>query len=165
MSSTFAFRKRGRWTHPQIGYWIRNDSAALQRTALLDTPTEEAFDRLTRLATKLLHAPVALVSLVDANRQFFKSSVGLPEPTSSARQTPLSHSFCQHTVNSGKPTIIPDAGRHPLVKNNPSIQELGIKAYAGCSLPPRTDMSSAQSSPSTLTRASGLWKSTRPFKI
>src|SRR5919108_2857095 len=64
--------------------------AALHRTGLLDTPAEEAFDRLTRLAARLLGAPVALVSLVDEDRQFFKSAVGLPEPWASARSAPLS---------------------------------------------------------------------------
>jgi hypothetical protein len=54
--------------------------AALRRLALLDTPAEHAFDRLTRLATKLLSAPVALVSFIDEDRQFVKSCVGLPEP-------------------------------------------------------------------------------------
>ena len=55
-----------------------NRLAELQRTALLDTPSEEPFDRLTRLATRLCKTPVALVSLVDRDRQFFKSAVGLP---------------------------------------------------------------------------------------
>ena len=49
---------------------------ALRRTSLLDSPPEEAFDRLTRLATAVLHVPVALVSLVDGDRQFFKSQCG-----------------------------------------------------------------------------------------
>ena len=66
-----------------------NRIAALGRTGLLDTPAEEPFDRLTRLATRLLKTPVALVSLVDRNRQFFKSAVGLPEPWRSRRETPL----------------------------------------------------------------------------
>ena len=70
--------------------------SALRQTALLDTPAEEAFDRLTRLASKILRAPVSLVSLVDEDRQFFKSAIGLAEPWASLRQTPLSHSFCQH---------------------------------------------------------------------
>jgi PAS domain S-box-containing protein len=69
---------------------------ALRDACLLDTPAEESFDRLTRLASTILHAPVALVSLVDEDRQFFKSCVGLPEPWASRRETPLSHSFCQH---------------------------------------------------------------------
>ena len=80
--------------------------AALQAVALLDTPTEEAFDRLSRLAARFLNAPVALVSLVDANRQFFKSCVGLPEPWRSRRETPLSHSFCQHNRIAGQPLLM-----------------------------------------------------------
>ena len=68
--------------------------SALRRMGVLDTPGEECFDRLTRIAVRVLHAPVALVSLIDSERQFFKSCVGLPEPWASERQTPLSHSFC-----------------------------------------------------------------------
>jgi len=51
---------------------------ALRRTLLLDSPPEEVFDRLTQLATSVLHVPAALVSLVDGDRQFFKSATGLP---------------------------------------------------------------------------------------
>src|SRR5919202_2375924 len=91
--------------------------AALRQSALLDSPTEAAFDRLTRLATRMLHVPVALVSLVDQNRQFFKSCIGLPDPWASQRETPLSHSFCQHVVATGEPLIIPDARTHPLVQH------------------------------------------------
>ena len=72
--------------------------AALQASGLLDSPPEAAFDRLTHLAVLLLNAPVALVSLVDDRRQFFKSQVGLAEPWASARETPLTHSFCQYVV-------------------------------------------------------------------
>ena len=88
---------------------IRPDNAALldparlaqlSRLRLLDTPPEEPFDRLTRLAARTLGAPVALVSLVDDRRQFFKSAHGLPEPWASQRETPLTHSFCQHVVTS-----------------------------------------------------------------
>lgn len=62
--------------------------AALRQLALLDAPSEAAFDRLTRLAVATLGVLVALVTLVDADRQFFASCVGLPEPWYSARQTP-----------------------------------------------------------------------------
>jgi PAS domain S-box-containing protein len=105
--------------------------AALRDTALLDTPPEEAFDRLTRLAARWLAAPVALVSLVDAERQFFKSCVGLPEPWASRRESPLSRSFCQHVVTSGEPLVVEDARLHPLVRDNPAIRELGVIAYLG----------------------------------
>jgi GAF domain-containing protein len=108
--------------------------SALQRLRLLDTPPEAAFDRLTRLACRVLRAPVGLVSLVDRDRQFFKSCVGLPEPFASTRQTPVSHSFCQHVVASGKPLIVEDARTNPLVQLNPAVEELGIVAYAGIPL-------------------------------
>lgn len=107
---------------------------ALGHTALLNTPAEEAFDRLTRLVTKILHVPVALVSLVAEDHQFFKSCVGLPEPWASSRRTPLTHSFCQHTVLSGKPLIVDDAREHPLVCDNGAVDELNVVAYAGIPL-------------------------------
>jgi formate hydrogenlyase transcriptional activator len=107
--------------------------ATLRRTALLDTPPEEAFDRLTRLATTLLRVPVALVSLVDGDRQFFKSIVGLPEPLASLRQTPLTHSFCKHVVASGEPLILSDIGRSSF-KDDPSVFGLGEMAYTGIPL-------------------------------
>ncbi len=108
--------------------------AALHRTALLDSPAEAAFDRLTRLATTLLQVPIALVSLVDAHRQFFKSCVGLPEPWATQRETPLSHSFCQHVVASSTPLRIPDAREHPLVRDSLAIADLGVVAYLGVPL-------------------------------
>src|SRR4051812_21962080 len=60
--------------------------ATLRATRLMDSPPEASFDRMPRLAARLLHTPVALVSLVDDRRQFFKSAVGLGEPWASARE-------------------------------------------------------------------------------
>jgi GAF domain-containing protein len=108
--------------------------SALQRLGLLDTPPEAAFDRLARVACRVLHTPIALVSLVDRDRQFFKSCVGLPEPFASKRETPVTHSFCQHVVGTAKPLIVEDARTNPLVQLNPAVQELGIIAYAGIPL-------------------------------
>jgi GAF domain-containing protein len=108
--------------------------AALQRLKILDTPPEAALDRLTRIACRMLHAPIGLVSLVDSDRQFFKACLGLPQPIASERQTPLSHSFCKHVVGSGKPLIVEDARVNPLVQMNPAIQLMGIAAYAGIPL-------------------------------
>ncbi|UFS70932.1 ATP-binding protein [Geomonas sp. RF6] len=108
--------------------------AALRSVALLDTPTEEAFDRLTQLAARFLDAPVALVSLIDADRQFFKSCLGLPEPWLSRRETPLSHSFCQHNRIAKQPLLVEDARRHPLFKDNPAIEDLHVVAYLGMPL-------------------------------
>lgn len=105
--------------------------SALRRSALLDTPIEERFDRITRLASAMLGVPVALVSLVDEHRQFFKSQHGLPEPWAGQRETPLSHSFCQHVVSRAAPLIVSDARENPLVHDNPAIGDIGVVAYAG----------------------------------
>ncbi|HKF42429.1 MAG TPA: GAF domain-containing protein, partial [Thermoanaerobaculia bacterium] len=94
---------------------------ALRRTSLLDSPPEETFDRLTRLATTVLRVPVALVSLVDSDRQFFKSQSGLSEPLASIRQTPLARSFCKHAVGSREPLIVPDARRDPLFEDSTTV--------------------------------------------
>ncbi len=104
---------------------------ALQRSGLLDSVVEESFDRITRIAASALGVPVALVSLVDEDRQFFKSCLGLPRPWADTRETPLSHSFCQHVVSGAKPLVISDARQHPLVRDNPAIGDLGVIAYAG----------------------------------
>jgi PAS domain S-box-containing protein len=108
--------------------------AAVARTALLDTPPEAAFDRLTRMAARLLGAPVSLITLVTDDRQFFKSAMGLPEPWASRRSAPLSHSFCRQVAISGEPLIVEDARRHPLLRANPAVREFGWIAYAGVPL-------------------------------
>jgi signal transduction histidine kinase len=106
----------------------------LAATALLDSPAEEAFDRLTRLASMILGTPIALVSLVDNERQFFKSQFGLPEPLAAQRGTPLSDSFCKHVVASASPLIVADARQHPLLRNNASVRDLKVIAYLGIPL-------------------------------
>ena len=104
---------------------------SLEKLRLLDSAAEETFDRVSRLASHLLSAPVALLSLVDDRRQFFKSAIGLQEPYATSRETPLSHSFCQHVVASGAPLVVGDARVHPVVCDNPAIPELGVIAYLG----------------------------------
>ncbi|HEY3013006.1 MAG TPA: PAS domain S-box protein [Gemmatimonadales bacterium] len=108
--------------------------AALRRTGLLDTPPEEAFDRLTRMAARLLGAPTALISLVTDERQFFKSAIGLPEPWASSRVAPISFSFCSTVVGTGEPLVVEDARRHPLLRHSPAIRDLGWVAYVGVPL-------------------------------
>ena len=104
---------------------------ALFDTDLLDTIAEERFDRITRLATKLLRVPVSLLSLVSHDRQFFKSAIGLREPWATLRATPLTHSFCQYTISSGQPLVVTDARTDPLLKDNLALRDLGVVAYAG----------------------------------
>lgn len=107
---------------------------AVEDTGLLDSPASPALERLTRLTTKLLGVPMAVVSLVDRDRQFFAASDGLPPALAQARQTPLSHSFCQHVVAAAAPLVVTDALSHPLVHDNLSVPEYGIQAYAGVPL-------------------------------
>jgi GAF domain-containing protein len=107
---------------------------ALRATGLLDSDTTPSFDRLARLASHVLNAPVALVSLVDADRQFFKSCLGLPEPWASGRQSPLTHSFCQHAVASREALLVDDAREHELLRDNLAIRDMGVIAYAGIPL-------------------------------
>jgi hypothetical protein len=108
--------------------------AALEATGLMDSDVDPAFDRHARLAAQVLNAPVALVSLVHADRQFFKSCLGLPEPWATQRGTPLSHSFCQHAVTTRVPLIVDDAREHELLRDNPAIRDMGVVAYAGIPL-------------------------------
>ncbi|HJX25418.1 MAG TPA: GAF domain-containing sensor histidine kinase [Chthoniobacterales bacterium] len=106
----------------------------LRRSGLLDSPSEKIFDHLTELAAKVLKVPVALMSLVDADRQFFKSQVGLPDEWAQKRETPLSHSFCQYVAGSNEPLIISDAREYPLVCDNLAVRDLNVVAYAGVPL-------------------------------
>jgi PAS domain S-box-containing protein len=108
--------------------------AALQQTNLLDTAAEEAFDRLARLAARLLGVPIALVTLVDQDRQFLKACLGLPEPWASARQLPLSHSLCQRLLVTGQPLVIGDVRADPLARGNQAVVEFGVAAYLGIPL-------------------------------
>ncbi len=107
---------------------------ALHATGLVDSDVTPSFDRLARLASHVLHAPVALVSLVDRDRQFFKSCIGMPEPWGSQRGSPLSHSFCQHAVASREPLIVTDSREHPVLRDNLAIRDMGVIAYAGIPL-------------------------------
>jgi GAF domain-containing protein len=105
--------------------------AALRAASLLDIPAVEDFDRVTRMAAELLDVPVVLVTLVDSERQFFLSCVGLGRPLSEERETPLSHSFCQYVVAGEEPLVIADAREVPWLRDNRAIADLGVIAYAG----------------------------------
>jgi PAS domain S-box-containing protein len=94
---------------------------------------DEAFDRLLRLAQRLLKAPIALISLVDDETHDLKSVQGLPEPWASQSQMPFSQSICQHVVKRATPMVIGNAATCSLVAD-PAITDLGIGAYLGVPL-------------------------------
>jgi GGDEF domain-containing protein len=104
--------------------------AALAESGLLDTMPEAGLDRFTRLVAEVLEVPVALFTLVLPDRQVFKSTIGVGE----LRETPISHSFCRHVVDSGAPLEVVDARVHPQVHDNPAIEDFGIVAYLGMPL-------------------------------
>jgi two-component system, cell cycle sensor histidine kinase and response regulator CckA len=108
--------------------------AALDQAGLLENPAEPAFDRLTRLAARVLRTPMSIISLVGAEHVFFKSSYGLPEPLATRRQAPLSYSFCQVVAAAGAPLIVPDTRLDALLQDDTAMRELGIVAYAGVPL-------------------------------
>jgi serine phosphatase RsbU (regulator of sigma subunit) len=103
--------------------------AALAELGLDRAEADAAFDRLARLATRLIGTPIALVSFVGESRQVFPGSAGLEGPYE--RSSPLTHSFCRHVVATREPLVIRDARQDPRVAGNPAIADLGVIAYAG----------------------------------
>lgn len=108
----------------------RSRIANLHALDILDTPPEERFDRLTRLARRMFSVPIALVSLVDSNRQWFKSCMGLD-----VSETPRDISFCGHAILGNDILLIPDASADERFFDNPLVLgEPNIRFYAGCPL-------------------------------
>lgn len=104
--------------------------ATLGRYGVLDTPPEQAFDDLTRLAAQVLGAPIALVSLIDRDRQWFKSRVGVE-----VCSTPRDWAFCHHAIQQPEVMVVEDARLDPRFASNPLVTgDLGIRFYAGAPL-------------------------------
>ena len=92
---------------------------------------DPSFDRYARMVRRSLAVPVALVSIVEADRQIFPGAVGLPAQYDQCRFTPLSHSFCQYVVIDEAPLIITDARTDERLRTNLAIEDLNVIAYAG----------------------------------
>ena len=106
--------------------------AALAESGLLDTPTERVFDALTQAAAVICDTPIALVSLIDQRRQWFKSAIGL----SQGAQTPRDAAFCAHAILAPRQLMeIPDAARDERFSDNPLVTGApDIRFYAGAPL-------------------------------
>ncbi|ADM09749.1 FOG: GGDEF domain protein [Parvularcula bermudensis HTCC2503] len=104
-----------------------NRLAALHRTGILDTPPEETFDRFCRIAANAIDVPVALVSLVDDHRQWFKARLGIDDP-----ETPREIAFCAHAIQNDDPLVVENALEDPRFRSNPLVTgDTHVRFYAG----------------------------------
>jgi GAF domain-containing protein len=106
---------------------------SIRRLAVGPRP-DPAFDRIATLVEQLVEVPVALVTVLDTERQLLPGQVGLPESLAASRTMPLSHSFSRHVVEAGHQLVIPDVRDDPRMRFNGSIADLGAVAYAGVPL-------------------------------
>ena len=105
----------------------------LERQGVLDHPGDEHFDRLVGLTATVLEAPIALISLVDRDRQWFLAHHGLD-----ARQTPRSMAFCAHAIAGDETLVVADASEDQRFNTNPLVTgEPRIRFYAGAPLQSR----------------------------
>jgi phosphoribosyl 1,2-cyclic phosphodiesterase/CheY-like chemotaxis protein len=123
----WVLRTECRWIRATIPHNEQQRIACLRALKILDTEPEERFDRVTRLAAALFDVPVATITLVDENRQWFKSSVGL-----NSKESPRDASFCAHVVFNCEPIIVPDTFQDVRFADNPLVvNEPRIRFYAG----------------------------------
>jgi len=127
---TWILRTTCRWIRARMPEHEEARLAALNNLGILDTGPEERFDRITRIASEAFDVPIALVSLVDRDRQWFKSCVGL-----NAKETPRDMAFCAHAILENEMLIVPDAFLDPRFADNPLVTgEPRVRFYAGCPL-------------------------------
>jgi predicted PurR-regulated permease PerM/methylmalonyl-CoA mutase cobalamin-binding subunit len=108
--------------------------AELNGLNLLDTPGEAEFDQVTERLTKLFKVPMALLTLIDKDRQWFKSQSGLPIDLAEAGCTSRDISLCGHVIANDEVLIVRDLARDPRFANNPLVKERGLRFYAGVPL-------------------------------
>jgi len=102
--------------------------ADLKALNILDTPREPRFDRLTELAADVFEVPMAFVNLVDADRQWFKSTCGL----SGVDTTPRDVGFCSHAIHEPEAMVVPDASKDARFADNPFVAgDFHLRFYAG----------------------------------
>lgn len=105
-----------------------------RRVQPMDPERRQVLKRLTSLAAELCDAPVALVTIVEEDRQVFAAHYGLPADLACAGQTPIEYSICQYAVGSGKPLIVESMAGDAMLRGHPAADLLGVEAYAGMPL-------------------------------
>jgi predicted PurR-regulated permease PerM/GAF domain-containing protein len=114
-----------------------NEEGRLQQLIalqVLDTPNEPFFDTMAARLVRVFEVPMALIAFIDAEREWFKSQVGLPEEIAEARYAPRALSICAHTVASNELLVVEDIARDKRFANNPLLRGRGIRFYAGVPL-------------------------------
>jgi len=120
-------RRACKWARPAVPVNEADRLAALHALNILDTPSDDLLESIINLATDIFDVPIAAVTLVDKDRQWFKASCGLAE-----RETPRDESFCAHVVADPATTIVPDTLLDPRFAENPGV--VGpphLRFYAG----------------------------------
>jgi len=119
-----------RWIRARVPENEETRLAALKKLEILDTDPEERFDRIARIASESFDVPIAIVSLIDRDRQWFKSCIGL-----SVKETPRDMALCAHAILEAQLLIVPDALLDPRFADNPLVTgEPRARFYAGCPL-------------------------------
>jgi len=116
--------------------WVLQDPdrlAAVSATELLDSRPEELFDRVTRLAARLLDVPITLISVVDRARDFYKSMCGIEGASGSDREV-RGATLCRFAIQQTTPLVIPDVAANPRYCDLPNVRRLGVGAYLGVPL-------------------------------
>jgi predicted PurR-regulated permease PerM/methylmalonyl-CoA mutase cobalamin-binding subunit len=114
-----------------------NEENRLQELARLHLPDgtrEEVFDRITKKLARIFEVPIALITFIDRDHQWFKSQVGLPEEIAEAQQTSRELSVCGHVIANDELLVVEDLSRDRRFANNPLLKERGLRFYAGVPL-------------------------------
>jgi phosphoribosyl 1,2-cyclic phosphodiesterase/DNA-binding response OmpR family regulator len=123
----WALRQACRWLRAPVPADEAARLRALHDAGILDSPAEERFDRITRLARRVFDVPIALISLVDTERQWFKSRQGID-----AAETPREISFCAHAIHDDRVFLVPDTLTDPRFADNPAVTgDPRVRFYAG----------------------------------
>ena len=127
-------RRRGSSADRQAGLHDPERLEAVRRIGALHDGNDPTLDRLTDMARMVVKAPVALITLIDADRQLFLSCPGLDEPWATRGETPLSHAICTEAIAHREPLVLNDVRRNEQLCDTPAVTELEVAAYLGIPL-------------------------------